>query len=86
MAEIDATEIVLADLKQARKRVAGNAGSVGHKLLRTSDGKPVRVLSLDANSSTFIDDLTIVFEKNVAKAREENKKLVGSRDGIVHEK
>lgn len=49
--------------------------------MRNADGKIVRVLSLDANSATFIDDLTTVFEKKVAKARRENRQLFGSAEG-----
>lgn len=73
-------DVVVADLR--RKRTGNKLGSVREKRLRTPDGKSVRVLSLDANSATFIDDLTTVFEKNVAKARNENKKLFGSPDGL----
>ena len=39
-------------------------------------------MSLDSNSATFDDDLTYDVRKNVAKARRENKKLLGSADGI----
>jgi hypothetical protein len=72
--------VVIADLKRAKAR--RKAGSVRSKRIRNSEGKSVRVLSLDANSATFIDDLTTVFEKNVAKARLENLKLFGSPDGL----
>jgi hypothetical protein len=58
-------------------------GSVREKRVRDSEGKSVRILSLDANSATFIDDLTIVFRKNVARARRENRRLLGSADGIL---
>jgi hypothetical protein len=57
-------------------------GSVRAKRVRNADGKSVRVLSLDANSKTFIDDLATVFRKNVAKARRENRQLLGSADGL----
>jgi hypothetical protein len=72
------SDIIVAPIKRPKTR---KAGSVREKRLVNSQGKTVRVLSLDANSSTFIDDLTLVFEKNVAKARRENKKIVGSPDG-----
>lgn len=75
-------DVVVVDLKRAKLRGAKKTGSVRQKRLRTADGKSVRVLSLDANSATFIDDLTTVFEKNVAKARTENVKLFGSPDGL----
>jgi hypothetical protein len=73
--------LIVANLK-AKSRAAKKIGSVRAKRMRTSDGKMVSVLSLDANSATFIDDLTTVFEKNVSKARNENRKLFGSPDGL----
>ena len=73
--------VVIADLKKTKSRGA-KKGSVREKLLRNSDGRFVRVLSLDANSATFDDDLTTVFSRNVAKARRENKKLFGSASGV----
>jgi hypothetical protein len=51
------------------------------KRMRTAEGKIERVLSVDANSDRFIEDLTTVFEKNVARARRENKLIFGSADG-----
>jgi hypothetical protein len=50
------------------------------------DGRKKEVMLLDLNSATFDDDLTYVFERNVAKARRENKKLLGSADGITTKK
>jgi hypothetical protein len=75
-------DVVIANLKRAKGRAAKRAGSVRTKRMRKADGKSVRVLSLDANSATFIDDLTTVFEKNVEKARRENRQLFGSADGL----
>jgi len=54
--------------------------------MRNSQGELVRVLSLDANSTTFIDDLTTVFQRNVARARRENLRLLGSADGLPAKK
>ena len=76
------TDVVVANLQRLKSRTVKKAGSVREKRMRNADGKYVRVLSLDANSATFIDDLTTVFEKNVAKARRENKQLFGSADGL----
>ena len=42
--------------------------------------KPNPVLTIDATGPTFGDDLRRAFEKNVAKARRENKKKFGSPD------
>ena len=68
------------------KGAAKKAGSVREKRMRNADGKLARVLSLDANSATFFDDLTTVFQRNVAKARRENRQLFGSADGLRAEK
>lgn len=38
----------------------------------------IQVITLNANSKTFGRDLTYAFEKNVEKARRENKKKLGS--------
>jgi hypothetical protein len=78
--------VAVADLKRTKPRGGKKSGFVREKRMRTSDGKVVRVLSLDANSATFIADLTTVFEKNVAKARRENKQLFGSADGFRKKK
>lgn len=75
------SDIVVTRLKRPKPGRDRNVGSVREKRLVNGQGKTVRVLSLDANSATFIDDLTLVFEKNVAKARRENKRIVGSADG-----
>lgn len=70
------TDVIIAELKRPK-----TSGSVREKRLRKADGQTVRVLSLDANSETFADDLTVVFERNVARARRENKRLLGSASG-----
>ena len=49
--------------------------------MQRPDGVMVRVVPLDPHSPTFIDDLTRIFQSNIAKARRENKKLFGSPDG-----
>jgi hypothetical protein len=56
-------------------------GSVREKRVRDSDGKSVRVLSVDANSPTFIDDLTLLFQKNVARLRRRNRDLLKAVEG-----
>ncbi len=75
------TDAVIRDLKCGKLPASKKAGSVREKRVRNAEGKLVRVLSLDANSATFIDDLTTVFKKNVAKARHENVRLFGSPEG-----
>jgi ribosomal protein L4 len=53
------------------------SGSIVRKRVVKSDGRRVTVVKIDADSETFTDDLTYVFEKNVAKARRQNNKLLG---------
>jgi len=48
---------------------------------RDSAGQPMQIYTLDARSPTFGDDLTYVYQANVANARNENRKLFGSADG-----
>ena len=79
------SRVVVADLgNTTAPRKA--ARSIQKKRVRGSDGKIRHVMLLDLNSATFDDDLTYVFERNVAKARRENKKLLGSADGIKSKK
>jgi hypothetical protein len=49
--------------------------------LRDTSLRRVTVLRFDPHSPTLADDLTYIFQRNVAKARRENKKLFGSPDG-----
>lgn len=72
------TDITVAEIKKPKVR----KGSVRQKMLRDLEGRSVRVLTLDANSATFSDDLTLVFRRNVARARRENKRLFGSPSGL----
>jgi hypothetical protein len=74
--------VVVANLKRPKAAGSKRASTVREKRMRTAEGKLVKVLALDANSATFIDDLTTVFEKNVAKARRENREFLGSPDGV----
>ena len=76
------TDVVITDLKRARSRRAKSPKSLRVKRLRNLEGELVQVFSLDANSASFVDDLTTVFEKNVAKARLENRRHFGSPDGV----
>jgi hypothetical protein len=75
-------KFVVEDFKAEKSRHKKASSSVRTKRMRTADGRIVPILSLDANSATFIDDLAIVFKKNVAKARRENRRLFGSPDGL----
>lgn len=77
------TDVVIADLNKRKSR---RQTSVQRKRVRNARGKMVSVLSLDANSPSFIDDLTEIFRLNVRKARAENKRLFGSPDGLPPKK
>jgi hypothetical protein len=67
--------------KLARKK--GGKSSLVLKRVYKSSGELASVLSVDANSPTFGDDLGAVFSRNVAKARRENKKKFGSPDRVA---
>jgi hypothetical protein len=79
--------IVLSKPKRSRKagtakvRSAADARILPLTRVRKSDGTATLKYTLDTNSRTFDDDLDVVFKRNVAKARRENKKLFGSEDG-----
>jgi hypothetical protein len=79
-------DVIHLEPVRTRARSAKKAGSVREKRVRNSEGKTVRVLSLDANSATFIDDLTTVFQKNVAKIRRKNRHMFGSPEGVQAKK
>lgn len=68
------------------KRAQGKNDAIRETYLRKSDGERVRVMSLDAHSKTFLNDLTAVFRKNVSRARSENTRLFGSPDGLRKKK
>jgi len=63
---------------QTKKTIEASRTSVLEEHLLRSGGRRAHILTLDANSSTFTDDLTLVFEKNVARARREHKKKLMS--------
>jgi hypothetical protein len=67
----------LAPKKGTRRRHA-----VAKRLVRGPDGEFMEQFWVDANSKTFHDDLTRVFQKNVGRAREANTAAFGSPDGF----
>lgn len=68
--------------KLGNKAAKRGRSSLYEKRLLDSEGKLVKVLTIDSNSSSFSSDLHLVFQKNVAKARRENKKRFGSADRV----
>ena len=65
------TKVVFTTIKVAKNT------SVKKKLVRRSDGRFVTFHTLNAESPTFVDDLTYVFKKNVARARKAKRKQTG---------
>ena len=50
------------------------------KRVVNAEGKVIRIPTIDSNSPHFSSDLSRLFQKNVAKARRENKRRFGSPD------
>ena len=71
-------KVIFGSLKTRRSKKA--PASVGKKRVTTATGERRTVLTLDANSPSFNDGLQYVFAKNVAKARRENKRILGVAD------
>jgi hypothetical protein len=61
-----------------KERVHQVASTVREERPFRPDGHRGRILTLDSNSATFTSDLTLVFEKNVARARREHKRKADS--------
>ncbi len=73
-------KVVVATLKTKRKSATPRKPALAEKRVRDHEGHSKVLRVLDAGSSTFGDDLRNVFEKNVAKARRDNKRLTGAAD------
>jgi len=73
------TKVVISSSKAKSKRGAAPA-SVSEKRIRGADGRMTTLRTIDLDSSTFGEDQRYVFEKNVAKARRENKRVTGKND------
>jgi hypothetical protein len=54
--------------------------SVSKKRVTSATGERKTVLTLDAHSPDFEDGLQYVFARNVAKARRDNKRIIGVAD------
>jgi hypothetical protein len=66
--------------KSLNRRPSVASPAVGKKRIPAAEGRSKTVHTLDANSASFDEDLRYVFSRNVAKARRENKRVVGSPD------
>jgi hypothetical protein len=73
-------KVIVTDLS----KISGKRGRnpLPEKRVINSEGKLVRIPTIDSNSPSFSSDLHRVFQKNVAKARRENKKRFGSPDRV----
>ena len=56
--------------------------AIGKKRVATADGGWKTVRTLDINSPHFDEAVLYVFRSNVAKARRENKKVLGVADFV----
>lgn len=79
-------KVVIAPLDNKTAREIGAKGSNARKRrIKTAEGKTREQWVVDFSSDTIDADFTYVFGLNVARARRENKRLIGSADGVVHD-
>jgi len=69
-------------VKSLKSRNRGKT-SVGKKRVRDTAGQSKTLRTLDVGSRTFGGDLRYVFDRNVAKARRDNKRVIGIADVVV---
>lgn len=72
------TKVVIKDLAKSLPK----NGRIPEKRVVSPAGKVVRIPTIDSNSPHFASDLHRLFQRNVAKARRENKKRFGSPDRV----
>lgn len=72
-------KVVFRRLKAGRF-TAPATRSVGKKRVLKTEGGWKTVRTLDANTAVFEEGLRYVFTKNVAKARRDNKRVLGAAD------
>ena len=73
----------MANVTTRSKSRAKKPAAVSEKRVRDSAGQLRTMWTLDAGSPTFGTDLQYVFQKNVNKARRENKRIIGAPDVAV---
>ncbi len=69
--------------KGAKVERRAGAGTVIEQSVYGHDGRLKTVFTIDAGSATLGSDLQYAFERNVAKARRENKKKLGRSDARI---
>lgn len=73
-------KVVFADPNPKKPAGRNRSGGVVVKRTRDGNGNLIHLRTVDAASATLSEDITEVFAKNVAKARRENRKLLGTSD------
>ena len=80
--EVMPMKIVTTRLKKKTAReVTAKGASAKLKRARNAAGRLTNLYVIDLSSDTIDRDLTYAFGRNVARAREENKRIIGSADG-----
>ena len=74
-------KVVFKSLKSGRSGKAA-ARAIGKKRVATPDGGWKTVWTLDVNHPNFDDAYLYAFRRNVAKARRENKRILGVADVV----
>jgi hypothetical protein len=67
--------------KRTARQVTAKGTSTKLKRTRDASGKLTNLYVIDLSSSSVGRDLTYAFGRNVARAREQNKKIIGSANG-----
>lgn len=67
--------------KKTARQVTAKGSSTKLKRTRDASGKRTSLYVIDLSSDSLDLDLTYAFGRNVARAREENKRIIGSADG-----
>lgn len=73
-------KVIYAGLSPKQPAGRTRTGGVVVKRVRDVNGSLVQLRTVDAASATLSEDITEVFAKNVAKARRENRKVLGTSD------
>jgi len=66
-------------------RVGKRRGKLESRTMTSAQGKRVQGVRVDAQSSSFGEDLLASFARSVDRARRENKVLFGHRDRVDDE-
>lgn len=80
-------KVVYASLKKAKAVRVGSHSktSLSSKTITAPDGSKVKISTVDADSPTFSHDLTAAFKRNVARARQENRRIRDQVDAVGSE-